>query len=81
MQDFKTLETEISKLTTQVARQNSLKRIFFISVLRGFATALGATLVFSLVIAWLVSFLQKIDYVPLITNILNSPAFETLVGK
>ena len=80
-QNINNLEIEIKQLTKQVKLQNSLRRNFAMAVIRGFATALGATVVFGFVLAGFIQIVRSIDYVPILNNILNSGAIEELVGK
>lgn len=73
------LEKKIEELTKQIKRQNSLRRNFLISVLKGFAGALGATVVFGIAVALVFQIVRSIDYVPILNNILNSMAIEEFI--
>ncbi len=75
------LEEKIQQLTKQVKLQNSYKRNFTVGVVRGFGSALGATVVFGLVLAFVFQIIRSIDYVPVLNNILNSQAIEELIRK
>jgi hypothetical protein len=77
----KNLEQKIVELTKQIELQNSIKRSFLISILRGFATALGATVIFGIAIALVFQLVRSIDYVPLLNNILDSAAIEELIHR
>ena len=75
------LEVEVSVLTKQFRSFNSIRRNFGIAVLRGFGSALGATVVFGLSIALVIQIIRSIDYVPILNGILNSGAIEEVVNK
>jgi hypothetical protein len=75
------LEKEVAILTEQFKNFNSIRRNFFIAVLRGFASALGATVVFGLAIALVIQIVRSIDYVPLLNGIMNSGAIEEVIQK
>ena len=75
------LEQELKRLSKCIERQNSLRRNFAVSVLRGFGGALGATFVFGLVIAGLVQLIRSIDYVPILNSILNSGTIEEVIRR
>lgn len=75
------LEVEVSALTQQFKSFNSARRNFSLSVLRGFGSALGATVVFGLALAVVAQLIQSVDYVPILNGILNSEAIEELVRK
>lgn len=75
------LEQKIVELTKQIALQNSIKRNFLIAALRGFSTALGATVIFGIAIALVFQLVRSIDYVPILNNILNSSAIEDVVVR
>jgi hypothetical protein len=68
----KTLQEQIEKLTRQIQMQNSFKRNFNLAIIKGFGGAIGATVVFGIVIAILIPILKTINYVPIINSILNS---------
>lgn len=72
-------EDAIQQLTKQIRLQNSYKRNFTMGIVKGFGGALGATVVFGLVLAIFSQVVQTIDYVPFINNILNSQAIEELI--
>lgn len=76
-----TLETKIAELTRQIKLQNSVRRNFLLSIVRGFGTALGATAVFGLVFALLFQVIRSIDYVPLLNNVLSSQAVEEVIRR
>ena len=75
------LEIEVSALTKQFKSFNSTGRNFSLSVLRGFGSALGATVVFGLALAVAAQLIQSVDYVPILNGILNSGAIEEVVKK
>ncbi len=75
------LEKSISKLDARVKRQTSFRRNFIMALLHGFAGAVGATIIFGLSIVLLVRIVRSIDYVPIINNIVNSQAVETVINK
>ena len=75
------LEQKIEELTKQIKLQTSFKRNFLIAVLRGFATALGATVVFGIALALVFQLVRSIDYVPILNNILNSSAIEEVIYR
>lgn len=77
----KNLEQEIKELSQHMKLQNSLRRNFVISIVRGFGSALGATVVFGLVIAFLFQIVRSIDYVPILNGILNSQAIEEVIKR
>ena len=75
------LDKSVSFLGEQVRRQNSYKRNFALSLLRGFSTAVGATVIFGLILASVVQAVRSIDYVPIINNLLSSEAIESVINK
>lgn len=75
------LEQKIEELTRQIKLQTSFKRNFLMAVLRGFATALGATVVFALALALVFQLVRSIDYVPILNNVLNSSAIEEVIHR
>lgn len=75
------LETKITELTGQLKLQNSFKRNFLQSIVRGFGTALGATAVFGLVLALLFQVIRSIDYVPILNGFLSSQAVEDVIRR
>lgn len=75
------LQKEVAQLRKQFENFNSFPRNFAIAILRGFASAIGATLVFGLAIAFLIQIIRSIDYVPILNNILNSGAIEEIIQK
>lgn len=77
----KELEQQVEELTKQLRLQNSLQRNFFIAMLRGFAGAVGATVVFGIVLALIFQIIRSIDYVPILNNILNSGAIEEVIKR
>ena len=79
--ESKELEEMIDALTKQITIQNSLQRNLLVAVARGFASAIGATVVFGLVLAGLFQIVRSIDYVPILNNILNSQAIEEVIKR
>lgn len=77
----KELQYQIEELNKQLQMQNSLQRNFFMAMLRGFAGAVGATVVFGIVLAFLFQIIRSINYVPILNNILNSGAIEEVVKR
>lgn len=72
-------EDSILQLTKQIRLQNSFRRNFALGIVRGFAGALGATVVFGVVLAIVFQIVRSIDYVPVLNNLLNSQAIEELI--
>lgn len=75
------LEQKIQALTKQIEKQNSFKRNFFISIFRGLGGAIGATIIFGIGIAVIIQITRSIDYVPILNNILNSKAIESIINR
>ena len=75
------LEKSISLLEKRVKKQVSFRRNFAMALVRGFAGAVGATIIFGLAIALTVRMVRSINYVPLVSNIINSEAIETVINK
>jgi hypothetical protein len=75
------LEKSISFLGEQVRRQNSYRRNFGLSLLRGFSTAVGATVIFGVILAFLVQAVKSIDYVPIINNLMSSESIENVINE
>lgn len=75
------LERSVERLEKKVIQVTSYKRVFFISLLHGFGTAVGATFIFGIIIASLVQAAKTIDYVPIINNLLNSQAIEAIINN
>ena len=75
------LEESISRLEEKVRRQTSLRRNFTLSLVKGLGSAVGATVIFALMLASVVQVIRSIDYVPIINNILSSQAIEDVVNR
>lgn len=73
------LESKIEELTRQIKLQNSAKRNFSIAIIRGFGTAIGATIVFGFVLALMLQIIKSIDYVPVLNNVLTSQEVVDLI--
>lgn len=73
------LESKIEELTNQIRIQNSVQRTFAISILRGFGAAIGATIVFGLVLALLSQVIRSIDYIPVLNSVLTSQEVVDLI--
>lgn len=80
-QSIDRLEATVARLDKQIQAQNSFIRNFGLSLARGLASAVGATIIFGLVIALTIQFLRSIDYVPIINNILDSQAIESVIDR
>ena len=57
------LITEVDELTEEIKKQNSRPRMFFDGILRGFGYAVGATILFGLLITILGVIVSKSDAV------------------
>lgn len=75
------LESRVGELVAQVKVYNSTRRSLWMAVLRGFASAIGATVVFGIVLAIVFQVIRSLDYVPIINTILNSDAIEEIVKQ
>lgn len=75
------LEKSISFLTEQVRKQNSYKRNVSVSLVRGFSTAVGATVIFGVALAILVQAIKSIDYVPIVNSLMSSESVETIISN
>ena len=75
------LEKAITRLNKNVQRQTSLTHNFALGLVRGLGTAVGATVVFGLVVAFVMQVIKSIDYVPIVNNIVNSQVIEELISK
>ncbi|NCO12095.1 MAG: hypothetical protein COZ34_00910 [Candidatus Pacebacteria bacterium CG_4_10_14_3_um_filter_34_15] len=75
------LEKSVSFLGEQIRKQNSYRRNVSLSVVRGFSTAVGATVIFGVILALLVKTISSIDYVPIINNLMSSEAIESFIAK
>ena len=75
------LEKSISNLEKRVQKQTSFRRNFAMSLVRGFGGAIGATVIFGLALALVIQIVRSINYVPLINNILNSQAIESVINR
>lgn len=56
-----TLITEVDELTEEIKKQNSRPRIFFDGIIRGLGYAVGATILFGILIAILGFIVSKSD--------------------
>ncbi len=75
------LEKSVSFLGEQVRRQNSYRRNASLSLVRGFSTAVGATVIFGVILASLLQIVRSIDYVPIVNNLMSSEAIESIINK
>ncbi len=78
---IKKLEGSVLSLEKTVKKQTSFKRIFALSLVHGFGTAAGATVIFGLILALVLQVIKSIDYVPIINNLLSSQAIESVISK
>lgn len=74
-------EERLPLLVRELEKQNSIARNFLIGIVRGFGTAIGATVVFGLVLAGFFQAIKSIDYVPILNTILSSQAVEELIHR
>jgi len=72
MNDAGEINKNLQILNKQLAKLNSFGYQFFISVAKGVGTVLGATIVFSIVIAILASFLKTTGLYPAIESLLSA---------
>ena len=75
------LEKSISSSEEYERKQTSFGRIFTLALVRGFGTAVGATVIFGLILASIIQIVRSIDYVPIINNLLSSQAIESVINK
>ncbi len=61
----------LKDLNEKLKKANSLKYIFFSSVLRGLGTAIGATLVLAILLAVLKSLAEALGWFPVLERILE----------
>lgn len=80
-QSIDRLEETVARLDKRIQTQNSYVRNFGLSLARGLASAVGATIIFGLSIAIVIQILRSIDYVPIINNILDSQAIENVISR
>lgn len=64
------LKIEVDELTVEMKKQNSRKRIFWDGVVKGFGYAVGATVLFSILVA-IVGFIVKNTDVPFFESIVQ----------
>lgn len=79
-QSINNLEKSVSSLEQVIKKQNSVRHSVALSLLRGFTTALGATVIFGISLALVIQIVRSIDYVPIINNILSSQAIESVIN-
>ncbi|MCB9813090.1 MAG: hypothetical protein H6772_01655 [Pseudomonadales bacterium] len=80
-QSIQRLEKSILLLEMEMRKQSSIKRNFALSLLKGFGTLLGATVISAIILAVTLQVVRSIDYVPIVNNMLDSQAIETLINK
>lgn len=71
-----TLYKEISRTNKLLARQNSFRRNFTLSVVQGMGSALGATLVAGILVALFYQLLVSVNEVPFFHNLIPSSAAD-----
>ncbi|MFH1895954.1 MAG: DUF5665 domain-containing protein [bacterium] len=70
----------IKALNESVARSNSLRRNIFLSLLKGVATALGATIVAAVVIAVLARGVRTLSDIPVLGPLIESTQVEQYIN-
>ncbi len=68
----KGLENAVENLEDRIERTNDPKRVFFFGILSGFGGAIGATILFGLVITAISTLLYKTGLFPSFNEFLNS---------
>lgn len=79
MQNSDDLNSNISKLTAVINKQISFKRSFFLALVQGVGTAIGATLVAGIVVALIYQFILSVDNIPLIQKLIPPSYIENIV--
>jgi hypothetical protein len=74
------LTTELAKLTKQMANANSYWKIFLRGIVAGIGTALGATIIAGLLVAFLASVVDSVDDIPILNNIVQSSNLKELLN-
>jgi len=75
------LQNEIRLLAHQVKKQNSYVHKFLLGVVSGLGTAIGATIVASILILILSFFVRSIEDIPILKNIIESIQLDQLVSE
>ena len=73
------ISKELTELTAQLQLQNSPTRRFFLGIITGVGTALGATIVASLIILILARVVSTIDEIPFLDKIIDSNKIDQLI--
>ncbi len=71
---------ELRSVNSNLIKQNSFRRGFFLSVVQGIGTAIGATLFAGITIAIIYKIIISIDTFPLIQKILPKSAVEQFIS-
>lgn len=66
------LFTVLTSIEESLRKQNSPKKIFFQGVLRGFGTAVGATVIFAVVTSLTIYFVDTIDLNSILGSLFNA---------
>ena len=75
------LKSELEKLTKELKLQNSAKRRFFLGIVSGVGSALGATIVASLVIILLSQVIKTVDDLPILNSFMMTSSVDTVIQQ
>jgi len=81
MVDLADLNKNIEILSGRIDRSNSLARNVLLSLLKGIATALGATVVAAVLIAILGRSIKTLSDVPIVGPLIESSQVERYIAK
>jgi len=70
--DIKELKKSVSKLDERIKRSNDPKRVFFFGILSGLGGAIGATILFGLLLTIISTLLYKTGLFPQFNEFLNN---------
>lgn len=79
--DQKQLSTEIAHLTQQVRLHNSFVRRFLMGIVAGVGTAVGATIVASVLVYSLSRIIKTVDDIPILGNIIQSERINQIIQQ
>jgi hypothetical protein len=75
------LVEEIQELNTLLKRRISIKYVFFLGIVRGVGTVIGATLVGGLILGFIASNIDRLNEIPIVENFINAERVQEVIEE